>query len=75
MLRESERDWTWYGILKPQSPPSVTHLLQQGHTPHPSQISWNQAFQPMSLWGGGILILSTTLTKAIYGKRIFFFLP
>jgi hypothetical protein len=26
------RFWVWLGLLKPQSPPAVTHFLQQGHT-------------------------------------------
>jgi hypothetical protein len=25
-------NWVWLGLLKPQSPPSGTHFLQQGHT-------------------------------------------
>jgi len=29
--RESRR-WAWLELLKPQSPPLVTHFLQQGHT-------------------------------------------
>ena len=32
--RKRERHWAWLGLLKPQSPPSVMHFLQQGHT-HP----------------------------------------
>jgi hypothetical protein len=27
-----ERHWAWLEYLKPQSPPLVTHFLQQGHT-------------------------------------------
>jgi hypothetical protein len=27
-----ERHWTWVELLTPQSPPPVTHFLQQGHT-------------------------------------------
>jgi hypothetical protein len=29
---ERGSDGAWLGLLKPQSPPPVTHLLQQGHT-------------------------------------------
>ena len=29
---ETDRDWTWHGLLTLQSPPLVTHFLQQGHS-------------------------------------------
>lgn len=32
ILIYKQRHWEWYGLLKPLSPPLVTHLLQQGHT-------------------------------------------
>lgn len=27
------RDWEWHPLLKSESPPAVTHFLQQGYTP------------------------------------------
>jgi hypothetical protein len=30
--RRVKRHWVWLEHLKPQSPPLVTHFLQQGHT-------------------------------------------
>ena len=27
-----DTSWVWHQLLKPQSSPPVTHLLQQGHT-------------------------------------------
>ena len=48
-------------LLQPQSPPSVTHIFQQGHThsskttpPNPSQVlplPDDQAYRYVSLWG------------------------
>jgi hypothetical protein len=31
-VTEGAGDWAWHELLKPQSPSSMTHLLQQGHT-------------------------------------------
>ncbi|MGE9574399.1 hypothetical protein ACQP3C_25430, partial [Escherichia coli] len=59
--KEKEKDSVWHGLLKPQSPPPVTHLLQQGHIysnkttpPNSFQVVLlpdDQAFKYMSLWG------------------------
>lgn len=43
-----------FGLLKPQSLPPVTYLLQQGTILNPSKIvppTGDQAFKYMSLWG------------------------
>lgn len=39
---ETETDWAWHGLLKPQNPPPVSHLLQQ------SYVSYNKAIPPKS---------------------------
>ena len=55
---EGETDWAWYGLLKPQSPPSVTHFLQKDHIYFhkatllifPKQFQGDQTFKHISLW-------------------------
>lgn len=45
--------WRGGGLLKPQSPSAVTHLLHQGHTPSSfpkSSTNWDQAIKHMGLW-------------------------
>ena len=42
--------WAWFELLKPQSPPPVTHLPQSGHIYSIKATPPNSAF-PVSLWG------------------------
>lgn len=50
ICRLRERAWAWRRLLKPQSPPPVTCLLQQGHTYSDKSIPPNP-FQTVPLPG------------------------
>jgi hypothetical protein len=46
-----DTSWVWHQLLKPQSSPPVTHLLQQGHTTQSfpnSPLMRDQIFKYMS---------------------------
>lgn len=50
----STESWEWCQAWKPQAPPPVIHLLQQGRTSPTSQTAppaGNQVFKSLSLWG------------------------
>ena len=53
--RQGERKgvWAWHGLLKPHSPPPVTHLPQQGHTSQscPNSSTNEESHSNVSLWG------------------------
>lgn len=63
-------NWKWHEPLKSQSPPLVTHFLQQSHTVPPNPywtvlLTRNQAFRHMSLWGPlSLKPLSSPVLKA-----------
>lgn len=58
--QESEKiqDQAWSGILKPQSPSSGIHLLQQGYPPNSSWIVYQVTIKHSNIWVYGEQSLS-----------------
>lgn len=50
----TQRQWTWGGLLRPQTPPPVTHFPKKATAPHSFQVVSlpnGQTVPSLSLWG------------------------